>query len=93
MQWLQKCYYLHPNLPNDSLSVYFLHPSESPGQLLVTIPLSELNYHTWSCSMIMALEAKNKTGFVNGSILEPALGDAFANCMGKTHQDCAFLDN
>jgi len=43
--------------------------------------------------MIMALEAKNKTGFVNGSILEPALGDAFANCMGKTHQDCAFLDN
>ena len=43
---------------------------------MVTIPLSESNYHTSSRNMIMTLEAKNKIGFVNGSILEPALGDA-----------------
>jgi len=29
------------NLLNDSSSVYFLHPSKCPGQLLVTIPLSD----------------------------------------------------
>uniref|UniRef100_A0A2N9HIV2 Reverse transcriptase Ty1/copia-type domain-containing protein n=1 Tax=Fagus sylvatica TaxID=28930 RepID=A0A2N9HIV2_FAGSY len=42
-----------------------------PGAILVSQPLVGDNYHTWSRSMVMALTAKNKVGFVNGLIEQP----------------------
>ncbi len=54
------------------INPYYLHHGDSPGSVLVSLPLDGDNYHTWSRSMIMALTAKNKLGFVDGSITKPA---------------------
>uniref|UniRef100_A0A2N9ISU2 Retrotransposon Copia-like N-terminal domain-containing protein n=1 Tax=Fagus sylvatica TaxID=28930 RepID=A0A2N9ISU2_FAGSY len=45
-----------------------LHNGDNLGILLVIQPLNGDNYQTWSRSMLIALTAKNKEGFVNGSI-------------------------
>ncbi|PNX89446.1 hypothetical protein L195_g045565, partial [Trifolium pratense] len=58
------------NVPNQA-SPYFLHSSDQPGQLLVTQLLDGDNYPTWSRAITMALEAKNKLGFIDGTILKP----------------------
>ncbi|KAF5482367.1 hypothetical protein F2P56_002942 [Juglans regia] len=56
----------------DSSSPFFLHHGDSPETLLVTQVLNGENYHTWRRSMSMALTAKNKIRFVDGSILKPS---------------------
>uniref|UniRef100_A0A2N9I5J0 Integrase catalytic domain-containing protein n=1 Tax=Fagus sylvatica TaxID=28930 RepID=A0A2N9I5J0_FAGSY len=56
---------------DESTNQFFLHHGDSPGTVLVSQPLSGDNYHTWSRSMIMALTAKNKVGFINGTISAP----------------------
>ncbi|XP_019153455.1 PREDICTED: uncharacterized protein LOC109149920 [Ipomoea nil] len=57
--------------PNDSSSPYYVHLGENPSLVLVTTPLNETNYHTWSRTMKMALLSKNKHGFVDGTIKVP----------------------
>ncbi|KAK3002448.1 hypothetical protein RJ639_020557 [Escallonia herrerae] len=49
--------------------------SNHPGHLLVPIKLNGTNYPSWSKSMIHALTAKNKIGFINGSIEQPSEKD------------------
>ncbi|XP_068317178.1 uncharacterized protein [Pyrus communis] len=56
--------------PNDPP---YLHHSDQPGAILVTHPLNDENYSTWSRAMTMALNAKNKEGFINGTIKELAV--------------------
>ena len=56
------------NVMADPNSPLFLHPSESPGLMLVGSPLTETNYHAWHQVMTMALVSKNKLGFVDRSI-------------------------
>ncbi|XP_019166668.1 PREDICTED: uncharacterized protein LOC109162419 [Ipomoea nil] len=53
----------------------YLHFTENPNLILVSPPLSELNYASWSRSMKIALEVKNKYGFVDGTILNPGESD------------------
>ncbi|KAK2977408.1 hypothetical protein RJ640_009959 [Escallonia rubra] len=48
---------------------------DHPGHLLVPIKLNGANYPSWSKSMIHALTAKNKIGFINGSIEQPSEKD------------------
>ncbi|KAF7144617.1 hypothetical protein RHSIM_Rhsim04G0056500 [Rhododendron simsii] len=55
--------------PNDP---FYIHHSDQPGLILVTQPLTEENYNTWSRAMLMALNIKNKEGFVNGTIQQPS---------------------
>ena len=57
-----------PTLVEDISNPLFLHHAESPGAMLVSEPLIGENYHAWARSMKKALIAKNKFGFVNGSI-------------------------
>ena len=57
-----------PALVEDISNPLFLHHAESPGAMLVSEPLIGENYHAWVRSMKKALVAKNKFGFVNGSI-------------------------
>ena len=52
----------------DSRSPFFLHHGESPYAILVTQPLTEDNYPNWARAMRMALDAKSKLGFVDGTI-------------------------
>ncbi|GKU93721.1 hypothetical protein SLEP1_g7289 [Rubroshorea leprosula] len=54
--------------PTDQDSPYYLHPSDDPGRILVTTLLNGDNYHTWRRAMQNALYAKNKIGFVDGTL-------------------------
>ena len=56
-------------------SPFFLHPNESSGLVMVSLPLYEFNYHLWCKAMTLALESKNKLGFMDGNILEPKVRD------------------
>jgi hypothetical protein len=60
----------------DFSNPYYLHHGDSPGSLLVSQPLAGNNYHTWKRSMSMALSAKNKLGFIDGSLPKPDESDA-----------------
>ncbi|GJT98620.1 ribonuclease H-like domain-containing protein [Tanacetum coccineum] len=45
-----------------------LHPNDSATLTVVSIKLKETeNYQVWSCAMLLALEGKNKTRFIDGS--------------------------
>ncbi|KAK3040007.1 hypothetical protein RJ639_027197 [Escallonia herrerae] len=58
------------NIAIDTKSPFYLHPSDHPGLIFVTQPLSENgeNYFTWRRNMLTALQSKNKAGFVDGLI-------------------------
>ena len=61
----------------DPFNPYMLYPSDHPGLILVSQPLQEDNYGSWSHSIKMALNAKHKFG----------LGDGFyskAICKGRS---------
>ncbi|XP_076931468.1 uncharacterized protein LOC143596629 [Bidens hawaiensis] len=55
----------------DHDSPYYLHPSDYPRQMHVNDVLTDGNYADWSQEMQNFLFAKNKIGFVNGSIKKP----------------------
>ncbi|XP_075504350.1 uncharacterized protein LOC142541771 [Primulina tabacum] len=54
---------------------FFLQNGDHPGLILVSHPLSGINYNTWNRAMSMALTAKNKLSFVDNSIQRPPLDD------------------
>ncbi|KAF7123853.1 hypothetical protein RHSIM_Rhsim12G0120200 [Rhododendron simsii] len=56
----------------DTSSPYFIHSSDHPGLVLVSKRLNGDNYGMWYRSMIIALTAKNKIGFVDGTIEPPS---------------------
>lgn len=58
-------------MAEDPSNPFFLHHSDNPGLALVSQPLTGENYNTWSRSMVMALTAKNKVGFIDGTIQKP----------------------
>ena len=51
---------------------YFTHHSDHPGLVLISKPLNGDNYSTCKRDMTLALNLKNKLGFVNGSITAPS---------------------
>ena len=57
-----------PALVKDISNPLFLHHAKSLGAMLVSEALIGENYHAWAQSMKKTLIAKNKFGFVNGSI-------------------------
>ncbi|KAK2968679.1 hypothetical protein RJ640_005820 [Escallonia rubra] len=63
------------NFSMDPSNSYFIHHSDHPSHLLIPIKLNGANYSSWSKSMIHALTAKNKIGFINGSIEQPSEKD------------------
>ncbi|KAF7151476.1 hypothetical protein RHSIM_Rhsim02G0004200 [Rhododendron simsii] len=56
----------------DTSSPYFIHSSDHPGLVLVSKRLNGDNYAMWYRSMLIALTAKNKIGFVDGTIEPPS---------------------
>ncbi|KAF7837746.1 uncharacterized protein G2W53_006228 [Senna tora] len=50
---------------------YYIHPSDNPGAQIVVNLLTLGNYLIWSRSIRIALKAKNKLGFIDGSLLPP----------------------
>ncbi|XP_060209248.1 uncharacterized protein LOC132636409 isoform X2 [Lycium barbarum] len=54
------------------ISPLYLHPSDSPGAMLVPIPFSGIGYRSWRRSVLRSLSIKNKLGFINGKCPRPS---------------------
>ncbi|KAJ0490449.1 putative RNA-directed DNA polymerase [Helianthus annuus] len=61
---------------SDHDSPYYLHPSEYPRQMHVNDVLTDGNYTDWSQEIQNFLFAKNKIGFVDGTIKKPEQGSS-----------------
>ncbi|XP_071708728.1 uncharacterized protein [Rutidosis leptorrhynchoides] len=47
----------------------YFHPSDISSTPIITLKLTGTeNYRVWSCAMTLALQTKNKMGFVNGKV-------------------------
>lgn len=55
-------------------SPYYLCSSDNPSTVLVSNVFNGVGFTSWKRSMIISLSAKNKLGFVDGSILPPPVG-------------------
>ncbi|GJT73269.1 ribonuclease H-like domain-containing protein [Tanacetum coccineum] len=52
----------------DLSSPLHLHPNDSATLIVISMTLKGTeNYQVWSCAMLLALEGKNKTSFIDGS--------------------------
>ena len=60
------------NHSSTKCSSFSLNNDDNTCILLVCTPLSGDNYNSWSCFMLMALNAKNKIGFVDGTLKKPS---------------------
>ncbi|XP_024159530.1 uncharacterized protein LOC112166833 [Rosa chinensis] len=56
----------------DISNSYFTHHSDHPGLVLVSKSLNGDNYSGWKRAMTLALNSKNKLGFIDGSIEAPS---------------------
>ncbi|KAA8541434.1 hypothetical protein F0562_025397 [Nyssa sinensis] len=57
---------------DDPSHPFYLHNSDHPRVTLVSHPLTETNYNTWYQSMLIALNIKNKVGFIDGTVPKPS---------------------
>ncbi|XP_074378525.1 uncharacterized protein LOC141720068 [Apium graveolens] len=57
------------------VSPYYIHPSDNPGMKLLSFKFDGKGYGDWKRSMLISLAAKNKTGFVDGTISKPNVND------------------
>ncbi|XP_075095084.1 uncharacterized protein LOC107788097 [Nicotiana tabacum] len=57
----------------DSNHAYFLHSADAPGMSLVNTAFDGKGFQGWRRSVLIALSAKNKIGFINGACPAPAL--------------------
>ncbi|XP_056844019.1 uncharacterized protein LOC130496189 [Raphanus sativus] len=56
-------------------SPLFMHSADHPGLQLITLRLDGTNYDDWNAAMRIALDAKNKIGFIDGSLTRPDISD------------------
>ena len=52
-----------------------MHTSDHPGLLLISIKLDGSNFDDWEAVMKITLDAKNKIGFIDGSMSHPLESD------------------
>ncbi|KAM0995580.1 hypothetical protein ACFX2C_005696 [Malus domestica] len=62
-------------MTTDLSNPFLLHPSDQPGNILVSKTLQGDNYNTWSRAMRISLSAKNKLGLVDGTVDPPVKTD------------------
>lgn len=63
---------------NDHNSIYspfFITSGDNSGVAIISEVLDGTNYDNWSIAMTIALDAKNKLVFINGSIVRPSESD------------------
>lgn len=53
-------------------SPYSLHPSDNPGALITPVILKGDNYSEWATEFWNSLQAKQKIGFLDGTIVKPS---------------------
>ncbi|XP_074375275.1 uncharacterized protein LOC141717023 [Apium graveolens] len=62
---------VQPN--HDVSSVIYIHPSDVNTTQLVSVKFNGSGYSNWKRSMMLSLSAKNKLGFVDGSVAKPEI--------------------
>jgi hypothetical protein len=60
------------SLEMDCSNPFFLHYGDNRGAMIISQPLNSDNYNSWKRAMMMALSAKNKLNFVNGTLPKPS---------------------
>jgi len=50
---------------------YHLHPAEGPGAAITSVIFNMRNYDLWQTAVRMALKAKNKLRFIEGTLTKP----------------------
>jgi gag-polypeptide of LTR copia-type len=55
----------------DGTTPFYLHPSDNPGTMISSCILRGDYYDLWEKAMRNALRAKNKFGFVDGTLSKP----------------------
>ncbi|XP_070008714.1 uncharacterized protein [Nicotiana sylvestris] len=60
----------------DSTHSYYLYPSDYPGMNLVSSAFDGKGYGGWRRAVIIALSAKNKLRFINGTLIIPKADSA-----------------
>ncbi|KAF8400435.1 hypothetical protein HHK36_013733 [Tetracentron sinense] len=75
-----------PATSDSSTSPFFLPSSDLPGHPLISQLLNGDNYATWFRAMRMALMAKNKYGFVDGTLLKPDPTDRMSSQWERCNQ-------
>ncbi|XP_074282786.1 uncharacterized protein LOC141607330 [Silene latifolia] len=63
---------------DDPLYIYVTN-TDQPSNTLVTVKFNGNNFMNWKREALLALIAKNKDGFVDGSFKMPAFGDKSRN--------------
>ncbi|XP_022876825.1 uncharacterized protein LOC111395034 [Olea europaea var. sylvestris] len=63
--------------PTHPCSPYYIGGNDNSGAILVTHVLDNTNYYAWARSIKRALRIKNKLGFIDGSLCEPADSNSF----------------
>ncbi|TMW99444.1 hypothetical protein EJD97_002536, partial [Solanum chilense] len=61
----------------DSRNPLFLHPSNSPGMTVVNTNFDGHGFACWKRSLLIALSAKNKLGFINGTCRAPSIDSTY----------------
>lgn len=64
------------DVSQDPASPYYLHPSDFTGLKLVSSVFDGSSYGNWKRTLIIGLPAKNKMGFVDGSLPKPSAESA-----------------
>lgn len=64
-----------PDWMDPTQSPYFMHSADHPGLIIISTKLDGTNYDDWSVAMKTALDAKNKIGFIDGSLIRPLESD------------------
>ncbi|XP_056848842.1 uncharacterized protein LOC130498986 [Raphanus sativus] len=54
-----------------AISPYSLFISDNPGALITSVQLKGDNYNEWAMEMFNALQAKKKSGFIDGTLAKP----------------------
>uniref|UniRef100_A0A803P4U0 Retrotransposon Copia-like N-terminal domain-containing protein n=1 Tax=Cannabis sativa TaxID=3483 RepID=A0A803P4U0_CANSA len=60
---------------DDNSSLFFLSTGDHPRLVLVSTVLNGSNYQSWKRGITMALVAKNKITFIDGSLPRPEIGN------------------
>lgn len=63
----------------DHLHPYYLHASDSPGMAFF-FAFDWTGYGSWRKSILVSLSAKNKLGFIDGTLVKPKENSEFLIC-------------
>lgn len=56
----------------NQVTPYSLHPSDNPGALITPVILKGDNYSEWATEFWNSLQAKQKIGFIDGTVQKPS---------------------